>query len=81
LLSTIYFSKDETEAQRKNMQWCFVNSAKFTASTNWNYKKGFKTCFQYCKIAGQYINNMAVLLSHDAKFSHLHKYLFIKTSS
>jgi hypothetical protein len=28
------FFKDETEAQRKNMQWCFGNLAKFTASTN-----------------------------------------------
>jgi hypothetical protein len=29
------FSKNETDAQGKNMQQCFGHSAKLTASTNW----------------------------------------------
>ena len=42
-------------------------------------KKELQIFFQYCKTVGQYINSTAGLRSHDAKFGHLHKYLFTMT--
>lgn len=42
-------------------------------------KKELTICFQYCKTDGQYINSIAVLWSHDAKYGHLHKSLFKRT--